>query len=83
MSNNSSRSTYAGSGVYKSTDAGETWTLMGLPFSQHIGQIIIHPTNPDIVWVGAMGSLYSQNSERGLYKTTDGGKTRKRTLQRR
>ncbi|UJP65247.1 WD40/YVTN/BNR-like repeat-containing protein [Mongoliitalea daihaiensis] len=78
--NNSSRSTYAGAGVYKSTDAGQTWQHMGLGFSQHIGQIQIHPTNPDIVWVGSMGSLYSTNEERGLYKTTDGGKTWKRTL---
>ncbi|MGY6744417.1 MAG: VPS10 domain-containing protein [Cecembia sp.] len=78
--NNSSRSTYAGAGVYKSIDAGSTWEFVGLPFSQHIGQIQIHPTNPDIVWVGAMGALYSRNEERGLYKTTDGGKTWKRTL---
>jgi photosystem II stability/assembly factor-like uncharacterized protein len=78
--NNSSRSTYAGTGVYKSTDAGKTWTHMGLFGSHHIGQIQIHPKNPDIVWVGSMGSLYSKNEERGLYKTTDGGKTWKRTL---
>ena len=78
--NNSSRSTYAGAGVYKSMDAGQTWEHMGLGFSQHIRQIQIHPENPDIVWVGSMGSLYSTNEERGLYKTTDGGKTWKRTL---
>lgn len=78
--NNSSRSTYAGSGVYKSTDGGITWEFMGLPFSQHIGQIQIHPTNPDIVWVGSMGALYSKNEERGLYKTSDGGKSWKKTL---
>ncbi|MDF2157574.1 glycosyl hydrolase [Algoriphagus sp. CAU 1675] len=78
--NNSSRSTYAGAGVYKSTDGGKTWEMMGLPHSHHIGQIQIHPTNPDIVWVGAMGSLYSKNKERGLYKTTDGGKTWKKVL---
>lgn len=78
--NNSSRSTYAGAGVYKSTDAGRTWEHMGLGFTQHIGQIQIHPEKPDIVWVGSMGSLYSTNEERGLYKTTDGGKTWKRTL---
>jgi len=78
--NNSSRSTYAGSGLYKSTDAGKTWEFMGLPFSQHIGQIQIHPSNPDVVWVGSMGSLYSKNDERGFYKTTDGGKSWKKTL---
>lgn len=78
--NNSSRSTYAGSGVYKSTDGGMTWEFMGLPHSQHIGQIQIHPTNPDIVWVGSMGALYSKNEERGLYKTSDGGKSWKKTL---
>jgi photosystem II stability/assembly factor-like uncharacterized protein len=77
---NSSRSTYAGAGIYKSTDAGKTWTMMGLPHSQHIGSIQIHPTNPDVVWVGSMGGLYSKNKERGLYKTTDGGKTWKKTL---
>lgn len=77
---NSSRSTYAGAGVYKSTDAGKTWQHMGLIHSQHIGQILIHPTNPDVVWVGAMGGLYSKNKERGVYKTTDGGKTWKKVL---
>lgn len=78
--NNSSRSTYAGSGVYKSTDAGKTWEFMGLPYTHHIGQIQIHPTNPDIVWVGAMGGLYSKNKERGLFMTTDGGKSWKKVL---
>lgn len=78
--NNSSRSTYAGSGVYKSTDGGKTWEWMGLPHSQHIGQIQIHPTNPAIVWVASMGSLYSRNEERGIYKTADGGNTWKKTL---
>ena len=78
--NNSSRSTYAGAGVYKSTDGGQTWEMMGLLHSHHIGQIQVHPTNPDIVWVASMGSLYSKNKERGLYKTTDGGKTWKKVL---
>ncbi|MBS4072699.1 MAG: glycosyl hydrolase, partial [Algoriphagus sp.] len=59
--NNSSRSTYAGAGLYKSTDGGKTFQMMGLLHSHHIGQIQIHPTNPDIVWVGSMGSLYSKN----------------------
>jgi photosystem II stability/assembly factor-like uncharacterized protein len=78
--NNSSRSSYAGAGVYKSTDAGKTWQFMGLDFTQHIGRIVIHPTNPQVVWVASIGSLYSQNTDRGVYKTTDGGSTWKKTL---
>ncbi len=72
---NNSRSTYWGNGVYRSTDAGKTWTNMGLPESHHIGRIVIHPTNPDIVYVAALGHLYTSNPERGVYKTVDGGKT--------
>lgn len=72
---NNSRSTYWGDGVYKSTDAGKTWENMGLKESHHIGRVVIHPQNPDIVYVAALGHLYSENPERGLYKTTDGGKT--------
>ncbi len=77
---NSSRSSYAGSGVYKSTDAGKSWEFMGLRNSQHIGRILIHPSDENTVWVGSMGPLYSYGGERGVYKTTDGGKTWKRTL---
>ena len=73
--NNSSRSSYSGSGIYKSKDQGETWEHLGLEESHHIGRIIVHPENPDIVWVAALGHLYSTNPERGVYKTTDGGKT--------
>ena len=72
--NNSSRSSYSGTGVFKSTDWGKTWKNTGLPESHHIGRIIIHPGNPDIVWVAVLGHLYSPNEERGLYKTVDGGK---------
>lgn len=72
---NNSRSTYWGDGVYKSTDAGESWTHVGLPESHHIGRIVVHPTNPDIVYVAALGHLYSENPERGLYRTADGGRT--------
>lgn len=78
--NNSSRSSYAGTGIYKSADWGKTWQWMGLAETQHIGRIKLHPTNPNIAWVAAMGHLYSPNKERGLYKTTDGGKTWKQTL---
>ena len=77
---NSSRSSYSGNGVYRSVDNGKNWQWLGLPESQHIGEIILHPANPDIAWVAAMGHLYSANKERGVYKTTDGGKTWKQTL---
>ncbi|HVT12497.1 MAG TPA: hypothetical protein VHE55_09535 [Fimbriimonadaceae bacterium] len=73
--NNSQRTSYAGTGVFKSTDAGKTWQYMGLPESQHIGKILIDPRNENTVYVGVLGHLYSQNTERGVYKTTDGGKT--------
>ena len=72
---NNSRSSYWGDGMYKSTDAGKTWVHMGLDESHHIGAIEIHPTNPNILYVAALGHLYSDNPERGLYKTTNGGKT--------
>ncbi len=78
--NNSSRSSYAGIGVLKSTDKGETWKNVGLHDSHHIGRILINPNNPDEVVIGALGHLYSSNNERGIYKTTDGGKTWNRTL---
>ncbi|MCH8331554.1 MAG: SpoIIE family protein phosphatase [Bacteroidetes bacterium] len=73
--NNSSRSSYSGSGVYKSLDGGATWEHMGLANTQHIGKVLIHPDNSDIIWVASIGALYSKNPERGVYKTTDGGKT--------
>ena len=64
-----------GNGIYKSTDAGRTWTHMGLDETGRIGRIVIHPTNPDIVYVCAAGRLTGPQQERGVYKTTDGGKT--------
>ncbi|MBS1721948.1 MAG: glycosyl hydrolase [Armatimonadetes bacterium] len=73
--NNSQRTSYSGTGVFKSTDAGKTWNNVGLPESHHIGRILIDPRHPDTVWVAVLGHLYSQNPERGVYKTTDGGKT--------
>jgi photosystem II stability/assembly factor-like uncharacterized protein len=72
---NSQRTSYAGMGVYKSTDEGKTWQYMGLPESHHIGQVLIDPRNSNVVYVAALGHLYSQNPERGVYKTIDGGKT--------
>jgi len=64
-----------GAGVFKSADGGRTWTSMGLRETQHIGRIVIHPTNPNTVWVAALGRAWGPNRERGLYKTTDGGTT--------
>lgn len=72
----------AGDGMYRSTDAGKTWTYLGLGESQFIGDIEIHPTNPDVAWVAAMGQLFGEegNPERGVFKTTDGGKTWNKVL---
>jgi photosystem II stability/assembly factor-like uncharacterized protein len=75
-----SRSTYWGDGIYKSVDAGKTWTNIGLKESHHIGRIVVDPKNPDIVYVAALGHLYSENPERGLFKTTDGGKSWTKSL---
>lgn len=77
---NSSRSSYAGVGIYKSSNNGKTWEHLGLPESHHIGKIQLHPTDPNTAWVAALGHLYSANKERGIYKTSDGGKTWKQTL---
>ena len=77
---NSSRSTYSGIGIYKSNNNGKTWQYAGLPESHHIGAIKVHPDNPDVAWVAVTGHLYTPNKERGVYKTTDGGKNWKQTL---
>ena len=77
---NSSRSSYAGIGIYKSMDNGAHWEYCGLPESHHIGRIVLHPSNPDIAYVAVLGHLFTANPERGVYKTTDGGKTWKQTL---
>lgn len=77
---NSSRSSYAGIGVLKSTDKGKTWTNIGLPDSHHISKIWINPYNNNEIVVGVLGHLYSKNEERGVFKTIDGGKTWSKTL---
>ncbi|MDI6697850.1 MAG: glycosyl hydrolase [Candidatus Saccharicenans sp.] len=77
---NSSRSSYAGTGVFKSTDGGRTWQHMGLADTHHIAEVIIHPENPDIVYVAAIGHLYTENEERGVFKTEDGGRTWQKVL---
>jgi len=77
---NNSRTAYYGDGIYKTSDGGESWENVGLPNSQHIGRILIHPENSKIVWVAAEGPLYSNNEESGVYKTTNGGKTWKKVL---
>ena len=69
-----------GNGVYRSTDAGETWKYLGLPDSERIKRIRIHPTDPDIAWVAALGHAWGANEERGVFKTTDGGKSWKKVL---
>jgi len=69
-----------GHGVYRSTDAGETWTQAGLTASKAIARIVVHPADPDTAWVAAAGDLWVPSPERGIYKTTDGGKTWKAVL---
>ncbi len=64
-----------GDGVYKSTDAGLTWSNVGLKDTKHIGRVLIHPTNPDIVYIAALGDIFGPNEARGVYRTTDGGKS--------
>ncbi len=78
--NNSQRSVAYGDGVYKSTDGGKTWENMGLKKSEHIGKIIIDPRDSNTVYVAAQGPLWAPGGDRGLYKTTDGGKTWKPIL---
>ncbi|OAB80626.1 WD40/YVTN/BNR-like repeat-containing protein [Cochleicola gelatinilyticus] len=77
---NASRSSYAGIGLLQSTDNGKTWNNMGLTDSHHISKILINPNNPKELVVSSVGHLYSENSERGVYKTIDGGSTWNKTL---
>lgn len=69
-----------GDGVYKSNDAGKTWTSVGLEKTQHISRIVVHPTNSEILWVAAQGALHGPTRERGIYKSVNGGKSWKKTL---
>ncbi len=78
--NKSQRSAHFGDGLYKSTDAGKTWARVGLEHSEHIGAIAIDPRNSNVVWVASQGPLFSAGGERGVYKTTDGGKAWTRVL---
>ncbi len=70
---NTRNSTSIGGGLYKSIDGGRSWKLVGLEHSERINRIALHPDNPDIVYVAALGTLWGENSERGIFKTTDGG----------
>src|SRR5438128_106097 len=79
--NQSQRAIGWGDGVYKSVDAGATWTNVGLPASEHIAKIVIDPRNSNVVFVASQGPLWSPGGDRGLFKTTDGGKTWKPILQ--
>ena len=78
--NNSQRSVSYGDGIYKSVDGGKSWTNVGLKDSMHIGRIVVDPRNSNVVYVAAMGPLWSPGGDRGLYKTTDGGRTWKAVL---
>ncbi len=71
---------YSGTGVFKSIDAGETWTHMGLPETHHIGKVMIDPDDPDVVHVAAIGRFWTPNPERGVFRTVDGGQTWEHTL---
>lgn len=78
--NNSSRSSYAGIGLFKTTNNGKDWTFLGLEDSHHIGRILVDPSDPDHLTVGVLGHLYTPNAQRGIYRSTDGGSTWQQTL---
>ncbi len=77
---NSSRSSYSGVGVFKTSDGGKSWSNIGLEETHHIGRVVICNKNPEVIWVAAIGHLYSSNKERGIFRSTDGGKTWTQTL---
>ncbi len=72
--------TSMGDGVYKSTDAGKTWKHIGLEFTRHISDVVIHPTNPDIIFVAAQGAQYGPSEDRGIYRSADGGQNWEKVL---
>jgi photosystem II stability/assembly factor-like uncharacterized protein len=72
--------THSGDGVYRSTDAGKSWKKIGLDDTRHIARIVVHPKNPDVVYVAAQGTLFAPSAERGIFKSTDGGVTWKKVL---
>jgi photosystem II stability/assembly factor-like uncharacterized protein len=72
--------THSGDGAYRSTDAGKTWARAGLEATRHIARIVVHPRNPDVVYVAAQGTLYAPSAERGVFKSTDGGATWRKVL---
>ncbi|MGH9393249.1 MAG: VPS10 domain-containing protein, partial [Terriglobales bacterium] len=78
--NANARSSYSGKGVFKTSDGGKTWQAMGLADSQHIARIVIDPRNPEVVYVAALGNLFSKNTERGVFKTSDGGRSWSKVL---
>jgi photosystem II stability/assembly factor-like uncharacterized protein len=69
-----------GNGVYRTLDGGETWTHLGLEKTEHIHRVVLHPSDPNVAWVAALGQVWGENPERGVFKTTDGGKTWRRVL---
>jgi photosystem II stability/assembly factor-like uncharacterized protein len=77
---NNRQSSSWGGGVYRSSDGGETWKYLGLHDTRSIGRVVLHPSNPDVAFVAAVGNLWAPNDERGVFKTTDGGRTWTRTL---
>lgn len=72
---NNRQSTAWGNGIYRSTDGGQSWTHLSLEKTRHIGRIQVHPRNPDVAYVAALGNLWAPSDARGVYKTTDGGET--------
>ncbi|MFN8573652.1 MAG: hypothetical protein U0132_16475 [Gemmatimonadaceae bacterium] len=77
---NNRQSSSWGNGVYRSTDGGQTWQHLGLDATRHIGRIRLHPTDPNVAYVAALGNLWAPSAERGVYKTTDGGRTWRQSL---